>query len=69
MTNDEFLKQFTYLAKKYIRNKNTSDELIKKAEALGASSGKGLMHDFNEHAEPVDSSDSKIIKDIAFYFI
>ncbi len=28
MANDEFVKQFAYLAKKYIRNKNASDEPI-----------------------------------------
>lgn len=69
MTDDEFLRQFEYLVKKYIEDEKVSEGLIREANALGADAAKGLMHDFNHHAGPVETIDAKIIKDIAFYFI
>jgi len=69
MTEDEFLRRFEYLVKKYIEDEKVSEELIREANAHGADAAKGLMHDFNQHASPVETGDAQIIKDIAFYFI
>ena len=69
MVNGDFLEQFEYLVRKYVRNTSAADELIEQAKTLGPSAAKGLMYELNKHAERLDSSDSKIIKDIAFYYI
>lgn len=69
MTEADFKKNMTYLVRKYIGDDGRADEILKKIDASGADGAKGILHDFCEASGNIDLADSKIIKDINFYFI
>ncbi len=69
MTEDQFIKSYQYLVDKYVQDASIAQELINRVKAEGSNSAKDLMHNFQVNSTPVHEDDSKLIKEIAFFFI
>lgn len=69
MTESEYIRNMKYLINKYIPDENQREKLLNDLKQHGSEGAKGILHDFNESSGEIELSDSKVIKDISFYFI
>ena len=69
MDDKELISNLEYLVVKYIEDNREKKELLDLIKIRGGSVAKGILDDINKSKVPFDEKDSKIIKDIVFYYV
>lgn len=69
MTESEYIRNMKFLIEKYVTNPTVKENLLKNLKNYGSEGAKGILHDFCQATGDIELEDSRIIKDINFYFI
>ena len=69
MKEQDLIHELKQLITKYIENENERNQLLELVEERGGSVAKGVLDSINQSSIPFDENDSKVIKDIVFYFV
>lgn len=69
MDDKNLIDNLEQLILKYIEDDRKKKELLDLLKKRGGSVAKGVLDEINNSKVPFDEKDSKIIKDIVFYYV